>query len=98
MSKNKIDTTIPAIDSKPKDATPELNPVKEWEFKIRGRGTSGWMSFVKDNGEWLPLRQSDTSFISAVTAIEPEVLRRAFPHTERKNNGTGIDNANRFMD
>jgi hypothetical protein len=42
------------------------------------------MSFVKDNGEWLPLRQSATSFISAVTAIEPEVLRRAFPHTERK--------------
>lgn len=65
---------------------PELNPVREWEFKIRGRGTSGWMSYVKEDGEWVPLRASDTSFISAVSAMEPEVMRLAFPHrtTARK--------------
>ena len=66
--------------------TPELNPVQEWEFKIRGRGTSGWMSYVKEGQDWVPLRQSETSFLSAVTAIEPEVMRLAFPHTATRSN------------
>jgi hypothetical protein len=59
---------------------------KEWNFKITGKGTSGWMSWVQENGVWVPLRQSNTSFISAVAAIEPELMRLAFPHkaTERK--------------
>ncbi len=61
----------------------ELNPIQEWEFKIRGRGTSGWMSYVKEGGKWIQLRPSDTSFLSAVTAIEPEMMRKAFPHTGR---------------
>jgi hypothetical protein len=60
---------------------PEKSPRQEWEFKIGGRGTSGWMSYVKENGAWLQLRPSETSFISAVAAIEPEVMRLAFPHT-----------------
>lgn len=46
-----------------------------------GRGTSEWMSFVKEKGEWIPLRASNTSFISAVAAVEPEMMRLAFPHT-----------------
>lgn len=77
----------PTIDTRAKVATPELNPIHEWEFKITGRGTSGWMSWVKENGQWVKLRPSETSFISAVAAIEPEVMRLAFPHssTERKS-------------
>ncbi len=51
-----------------------------WDFRITGRGTSGWMSWVKDGGRWVPLRASDTSFVSAVAAIEPEIMRLAFPH------------------
>lgn len=43
------------------------------------------MSYVKIDDAWVPLRQSDTSFISAITAIEPEVLRLAFPHTRGKS-------------
>ena len=72
----------PISDTRSKPGTPELksHPVQEWEFKIRGRGTSGWMSYVKEAGEWVQLRASDTSFISAVSAIEPEVMRLAFPH------------------
>lgn len=71
------------IKSSPGIATPEGN---EWHFKITGRGTSGWMSWVSENGAWVQLRPSNTSFISAVAAIEPEVMRLAFPHrtTERK--------------
>lgn len=76
--------TPPTIDSKPKDATPEKSPAREWEFKIRGRGTSGWMSYVKEEGQWVQLRASETSFISAVAAVEPEVMRLAFPHTVTK--------------
>jgi hypothetical protein len=41
------------------------------------------MSYVKEDGKWVQLRPSDTSFLSAVTAIEPEVMRKAFPHTNR---------------
>jgi hypothetical protein len=78
-SKTHSTTISPA--TKAKADTPERSPVQEWEFKIRGRGTSGWMSFVKEDGEWIPLRQSETSFISAVAAIEPEVMRVAFPHS-----------------
>src|SRR5580693_5324390 len=81
-------TTLP--DTSPKVATSEspsaapkeeLNPVNEWHFKVTGRGTSGWMSWVKEGEKWVPLRQSETSFLSAVTAIEPEIMRLAFPHT-----------------
>ena len=76
-----VSKTPPTIAIKPRDVTRELNPIHEWEFKIRGRGTSGWLSFVKEGDEWVPLRPSETSFISAVAAIEPEVMRLAFPHT-----------------
>ncbi len=79
----------PRKDSKPivtkPDATGEVkNPVQEWTFKITGRGTSGWMSWVKEGESWVKLRPSETSFISAVAAIEPEVMRLAFPHTVTK--------------
>jgi hypothetical protein len=59
----------------------------EWHFKITGKGTSGWMSWVQEGSTWVQLRQSNTSFISAIAAIEPEVMRLAFPHkvTARKN-------------
>lgn len=64
------------------DEAPEHRAKRySFEFKIEGGGTSDWMSFVKENGKWVKLRPSDTSFISAVTAIEPEVMRLAFPHT-----------------
>jgi len=45
------------------------------------------MAWVKENGQWVQLRPSNTSFISAVAAIEPELMRLAFPHrtTERKS-------------
>lgn len=64
----------------------ESHEGNEWHFKITGRGTSGWMSWVQEGGAWVQLRASNTSFISAVAAIEPEVMRLAFPHrtTERK--------------
>ncbi len=76
--------SIPATD--PKAATLEVSPVSSWEFKVTGRGTSGWMSWVKEKGKWAPLRASETSFISAVAAIEPELMRLAFPHraTQKK--------------
>jgi hypothetical protein len=72
--------------TKPKAATPEINPVNSWEFKVTGRGTSGWMSWVKEGSSWIPLRASETSFVSAVAALEPEIMRLAFPHkvTARK--------------
>lgn len=41
------------------------------------------MSYVKEGERWVQLRPSDTSFLSAVTAIEPEMMRKAFPHTGR---------------
>ena len=74
------------IATSPKVATPEPHDGSEWLFKITGRGTSGWMSWVMEDGQWVQLRPSNTSFISAVAAIEPEVMRLAFPHrvTERK--------------
>jgi hypothetical protein len=61
-------------------------PGNEWHFKITGRGSSGWMAWVLEYGTWVQLRPSNTSFISAVAAIEPELMRLAFPHkmTERK--------------
>ncbi len=63
-----------------------FNPVNSWEFKVSGRGTSGWMSWVKEGSKWVKLRASETSFVSAVAAIEPEIMRLAFPHraTQRK--------------
>lgn len=67
-----------------KAATDDLNPVQSWEFKVTGRGTSGWMSWVKEKGKWVQLRASETSFISAVAAIEPEIMRLAFPHKAGK--------------
>lgn len=44
------------------------------------------MSWVQEDGAWVPLRASETSFISAVAAIEPELMRVAFPHraTQKK--------------
>jgi hypothetical protein len=44
------------------------------------------MSWVKEAGKWVQLRASETSFVSAVAAIEPEIMRLAFPHraTQRK--------------
>lgn len=62
----------------------EVNPVNSWEFKVTGRGTSGWMSWVKEGGSWVKLRASETSFISAIAAIEPEIMRLAFPHRATK--------------
>lgn len=38
------------------------------------------MSWVKEGGKWAPLRASETSFVSAIAAIEPEIMRLAFPH------------------
>ena len=75
-----------AIKPSPRVATPESHEGNEWNFKITGKGTSGWMSWVQEHGAWVQLRPSNTSFISAVAAIEPEVMRLAFPHraTERK--------------
>lgn len=73
--------------------TPKPNAPNEWVFKITGRGTSGWMSWVWEDhswqgcvcpGLWVKLRPSETSFISVVAAIEPEVMRLAFPHTVTK--------------
>lgn len=92
MQNPKTVSKIPSPTDTPKaalpspSATPERSPIQEWEFKITGRGTSGWMSWVKENGAWVQLRPSETSFISAVSAIEPEVMRLAFPHhaTTRK--------------
>lgn len=76
-------TTSP--DTNPKVATSEskeeLTPINEWHFKVTGRGTSGWMSWVKEGETWVPLRASETSFLSAITAIEPEIMRLAFPHS-----------------
>lgn len=74
----------PVADTKA--GTNEGNPINEWNFKVTGRGTSGWMSWVKEGVKWVPLRASETSFISAVAAIEPELMRLAFPHraTQRK--------------
>ena len=62
------------------------SPIQSWEFKVTGRGTSGWMSWVKEGSKWVQLRASETSFVSAVAAIEPEIMRLAFPHraTTRK--------------
>lgn len=78
-------TTISSV-TKAKAATSEINPVNSWEFKVTGRGTSGWMSWVKEGSKWVQLRASETSFVSAVAAIEPEIMRLAFPHraTTRK--------------
>ena len=87
VSKTRSTTISPATKA-PVDIPEEhsiLNPVNSWEFKVTGRGTSGWMSWVKEKGKWAPLRQSETSFVSAVAAIEPEIMRLAFPHhTGRK--------------
>lgn len=62
------------------------SPIQSWEFKVTGRGTSGWMSWVKEGSTWCQLRASETSFVSAIAAIEPEIMRLAFPHraTTRK--------------
>ncbi len=70
--------------TKTKAVTAEINPVNTWEFKVTGRGTSGWMSWVKEGKSWVPLRASETSFVSAVAAIEPEIMRLAFPHRATK--------------
>ncbi len=79
VSRTRSTTTSSAIS--PKVDIPEtLNPINSWEFKVTGRGTSGWMSWVKEKGKWVPLRASETSFVSAVAAIEPEIMRLAFPH------------------
>jgi hypothetical protein len=51
---------------------------------IEGGGTSDWMAYIKEGGKWVKLRPSDTSFQSAVSAVEPEVMRLAFPHTMTK--------------
>lgn len=87
LSRTRSTTTSSA--TKVRDVTnsePELNPVNSWEFKVTGRGTSGWMSWVREGSKWVPLRASETSFISAASAIEPELMRLAFPHhtTKRK--------------
>ncbi len=89
MSQKTVSKTRSPITSsvtKAKVVTRELNPINSWEFKITGRGTSGWLSFVKEGDVWVPLRASETSFVSAVAAIEPEIMRLAFPHkaTTRK--------------
>ena len=87
-SKTRSTTTLSA--TKAKVATPEVqngkSPIQAWEFKVTGRGTSGWMSWVKEGGKWVQLRASETSFVSAVAAIEPEIMRLAFPLkvTQRK--------------
>jgi hypothetical protein len=68
-------------------ATPKLaEGASCWIFCVTGKGTSGWMSWVQEEGRWVPLRASETSFISAVAAIEPELMRVAFPHrtTQKK--------------
>jgi hypothetical protein len=76
---------ITSPDTNPKDVTSSKTPLKCWELKITGSGTSNWMSWVKEKGKWVQLRPSETSFISAVAAIEPEIMRLAFPHyTGRK--------------
>lgn len=85
VSKTRSMTTSSAI--KAKAATPEASapkPVNSWEFKVTGRGTSGWMSWVKEGSRWVPLRASETSFVSAIAAIEPEIMRLAFPHNTTK--------------
>lgn len=85
VSKTRSTTTSSATKAKV-DIPEKLNPVQSWEFKVTGRGTSGWMSWVKEAGKWVQLRASETSFVSAVAAIEPEIMRLAFPHraTQRK--------------
>lgn len=74
------------IAPKSSAAIVESQKGNEWHFKVTGQGTSGWMSWVMENDAWVPLRASNTSFISAVAAIEPELMRLAFPHraTARK--------------
>lgn len=82
VSKTRSTTTTSATKAK----AAILDHGYSWEFKITGRGTSGWMSWVKEGGRWVALRASETSFVSAVAAIEPEIMRLAFPHraTTRK--------------
>ena len=94
LSKTRLPSTIPATKkaatvegmgeginpSAPSIQKPGTSPVSSWEFKITGRGTSGWMSWVKEGKTWVQLRASETSFVSAVAAIEPEIMRLAFPH------------------
>lgn len=77
---SKTDIKTPLIPDTRKDVTNK--PVNEFHFKVVGRGTSGWMAYASsDNGvTWYPLRQSETSFLSAATSIEPELNRLAFPH------------------
>ena len=83
LSKTRSPNITPVTSSKV--VTPEYQG-SCWEFRITGRGTSGWMSWVKEKGKWVKLRASETSFVSAVAAIEPEIMRLAFPHstTQRK--------------
>jgi hypothetical protein len=82
----KTDSKIqPTTDTTKVDVTSNPNH-KEFYFKVVGSGTSGWMSYAKDgkNGEWYSLRPSNTSFLSASTAIEPELNRLAYPHYTKK--------------
>lgn len=79
VSKTRSTTISAAIKAKV-DIPETLKPTNEWIFKVTGRGTSGWMSWVKEGSRWVPLRASETSFVSAIAAIEPEIMRLAFPH------------------
>ena len=96
VSRTRSTTISSATKAKVATPNPESQYGNEWMFKITGRGTSGWMSWVWEDpdrglpdrgvGQWVKLRSSNTSFISAVAAIEPELMRLAFPHhtTKRK--------------